>query len=334
MPRPARGRLAAAVSDNAACEACHDDVSREWRGSYHQLAHVDPAYQRAFAGEPLPFCRGCHAPEADPRKEPSAEVGALGVGCVTCHVTEEGVVLAAAHPEESPADAAAPHAIRRSRDFAGTGGCAHCHEFPFPVPGGSDDDAFMQTTVREHERSSAAATPCAACHMPRSNGRRSHTFGDVRDETWLRDSLEAEVALTSEGRLRVTLTPTRPGHAFPTGDLFRRLEVGCAAEGRGGRVVRGEVRHLARHFELIPGRPGRTLTGDDRVFDGPTNIELELPSPEQAAGAVSITFWVSYQRVASVGQGARPEDAVVESEVKLRSGNLPWNHQPPSQDRP
>jgi len=335
MPRPARRRLDAAVSDNAACEACHDDVSREWRGSYHQLANVEPAYQQAFAVEPMPFCRGCHAPEANPLAEPSAAVSALGVGCVTCHVTEEGVVLAAAHSEGTAVvEQVAPHPLRRSQEFAQAGGCAHCHEFRFPMPGGSDDAFFMQTTVREHQRSSAASTPCADCHMPLHNGRRSHTFAEVRDEAWLRARLDADAEQTAEGSLRVTLTPRQAGHAFPTGDLFRRLEVGYALRGREGQVLRTETRHLARHFELLPGQPGRRLTADDRVFDEPKNIELELPSREEAPDATEVAWWVSYQRVATVGRGTSPEDVVVESEVKLRSGSLPWNQPPPAQDLP
>jgi hypothetical protein len=116
MPGPARRRLAAAVKENAACEACHDDVAKEWRGSYHQRANIDPAYRRAFAAEPSAFCSSCHAPEADPLKEPPTAVSALGVACVTCHVTEEGFVLAANHPDEQtdPNRAPAPHPLRRS----------------------------------------------------------------------------------------------------------------------------------------------------------------------------------------------------------------------------
>ena len=56
MPGPARRRLLAAVAENAACESCHDEEAKEWRGSYHQRANVDPAYRRAFAIEPSPFC--------------------------------------------------------------------------------------------------------------------------------------------------------------------------------------------------------------------------------------------------------------------------------------
>src|SRR5687767_11260860 len=86
MPGPNRGRLAEAVAENARCEGCHLEQAREWRGSRHQRANVDAAYVEAFALEPNPFCRGCHAPESDARHTPPVTVSALGVGCVSCHV--------------------------------------------------------------------------------------------------------------------------------------------------------------------------------------------------------------------------------------------------------
>jgi hypothetical protein len=333
MPGPARKRLAAAVAENRACEACHDDIAAEWRGSYHQRSNVDPAYRSAFAVEPAAFCRSCHAPEADPFVEPPEDVSHLGVSCVTCHVTEPGVVLAAARPDGSEASAA-PHAVRRSFDFASTGGCAGCHEFRFPRPGDGTDASFMQTTVREHLRSPAADVPCAECHMPVREGRRSHTFAEVRDADWLRASLTATAERSAEDTLRITLTQTRPGHAFPTGDLFRRLEVGYQLSGDDGEVLGRETRHLARHFELVPGQVGRQLTRDDRLEGTPETITLELPPRAGLPSATRLAWWVTYQRVATVGPGTNPADAQVESEVRLFAGELPWNERLPSMDPP
>jgi hypothetical protein len=328
MPGPYRGRLEAAVALNATCVLCHEEEAKQWRGSHHQQATLNPAYRKALAIEPLDFCRGCHAPESDPTKEPPEAVQKLGVACVSCHVTEEGFVLAAAAPSgDRAANAAvrAPHPLRRSIDFARTGGCARCHEFRFPMPAGDEDEYFMQTTVREHQRSPAAARACADCHMPAREGRRSHSFAEVRDPAWLKSNLEVKAERVEGDTLRITLVQPAPGHGFPTGDLFRRLEVGCELQGEGGNVLRREVRHLARHFESIPGRPGRTLVRDDRVQSQPMVVEmvLALPSPTPRPGRIS--FWVTYQRVATVGAGTNPADARIESEVKLHSGVLPWD---------
>ena len=69
-PAPQAARPGDIALENARCEGCHADIAREWRASMHAQASVDPVYQRALAIEPLPFCRGCHAPEADPSRAP------------------------------------------------------------------------------------------------------------------------------------------------------------------------------------------------------------------------------------------------------------------------
>jgi hypothetical protein len=338
MPGPGRRRLGAAVARNATCESCHVEEAREWRGSYHRRAGVEPAYLRAFAIEPSPFCRSCHVPEADPSKEPPGAVRELGVGCVTCHVTEEGFVLAAAHPDDEarPTRRPSPHPVRRSKAFADVGGCAGCHEFRFPGPGGGSDDArFMQTTAREHLRSPAAAKPCAECHMPARRGRRSHTFEEVRDDAWLRANLDVTAERTPDDVLRITLSQPAPGHDFPTGDLFRRLEIGYEIADARGTILRREARALARHFEVVPHEIGRQLARDDRVHgDEPAVVELELPSPAEVPLATRLSWWVTYQRVATVGTGKNPADARIESEVPLHSGSLSWNSKPPSVTSP
>lgn len=320
MPRPRRKRLAAAVALNATCTSCHEEETKEWRGSYHQRANVDPAYVQAFAIEPTAFCRSCHAPEADPTKEPPRAVSELGVACVTCHVTEDGLVLAADH-EDSAKQALAPHPLRRSRAFAHQGGCANCHEFHFPMPGGDDDAFFMQTTAREHLRSPAAAKACADCHMPLDRGHRSHSFAHVRDPAWLRKNLEAEATRTKDGLFRVTLVQPNPGHDAPTGDLFRRYEVGYEIQDANGKILRRDTTYLARHFETIPNKPGRTLVLDNRVTSEARVVEMELP-PDTPTNA-RISWWVTYQRVATVGKGTNPAEAVVESSVELHKGILP-----------
>lgn len=319
MPGPYRRRLGAAVALNATCEVCHKDEADEWRRSRHRESNTNAAYRTAFATEPSPFCRGCHAPEADPAQIPSRAVSELGVGCVTCHVTEEGFVLAAASPSSSAGSG--PHPLRRSAEFAHTGGCVGCHEFRFPGAAGDDDGHYMQTTAREHASSPAAEKSCANCHMPMIAGRRSHDFAAVRDPTFLRQNLNVTASI-ADNKLRVTLLQPDPGHAFPTGDLFRRLEVGFEIRGPGGTIVKREARHLARHFELVPGRSGRLLVRDDRVFSKPNVVEMALP-PAPSSPAM-VAWWVTFHRVATVGTGADPEAAKIESSVPLYSGILPW----------
>lgn len=316
MPTPGRARLGEAVRANAACEACHVEVAREWRGSLHQRADVEPAYRRAFAIEPLPFCRSCHAPEAVPELEEPTEVAELGVGCVSCHLTgDDDRVLASPRATDTPERA--PHPVVRDARFATASACANCHEFAFPGMRGRDVAELMQSTVREHAASGASDRSCADCHMPALEGRRrSHAFVASRSAEVVKSAVDVEVERLDD-RVRVVLRPKVSGHAFPTGDLFRRVEISVEVLGPDHLVLSRELRHLARHFELAAGATGRRLVRDDRVHHEPRVVELPAPA---SAGRV-IAYRVAYQRVAHP-LDAGFEDALVEGEIVLAEGLL------------
>lgn len=318
MPGPQRGRLEAAVALNLECERCHQEQAIEWRASLHRRADVEPAYRRSFAIEPLPFCRGCHAPEANPTEVESEAVGALGVGCVTCHVTDSSSVLAA--PLQVQGARSAPHGVTRDARFADVGACAGCHQFAFPGAFRSDARSLMQSTILEHSESRDAGMPCAGCHMPAlPGGRRDHRFAASREPAVLRQALRSEARRLSPSRVALTLTPLHPGHAFPTGDLFRRLELSAEAVGPDGMVLGSGVRYLTRHFKLLPGAPGRRLVSDDRVRDAPVTVELDVGDAGQGR---SIAWSVAYQRVGHPN-GVDDADAELEGEISLGSGLLP-----------
>src|SRR5688572_9202237 len=116
MPGPwpvrPKGALVDAVQMNTRCEGCHADIAQEWRDSLHSHAYSNPEFQSALAIEPLPFCRGCHAPEANPVATTDVALQRLGVACVSCHVVD-GAVLAAPTEKRSP-----EHALLRSAAFA------------------------------------------------------------------------------------------------------------------------------------------------------------------------------------------------------------------------
>lgn len=327
------------MASNAQCVRCHESAARQHQGSGHQRATVNPAFRAALAIEPTAFCRGCHAPEADPRHETPAALRELGVGCVTCHTDDTGNVHAVpkeGHPAE---EIAGGHTIIRSAAFAGPGACAGCHEFRFEAMRGDGDEHHMQTTVREHARGPFADTSCAGCHMPiDAGGKHDHWFKGVRDPAFLRASLTVSAEALDKPGVRLTLTQALPGHAFPTGDLFRRLEVGVALLDARGRVVVQEVRHLARHLVIAPRQSGRKLVADDRIFAEPSTIDLIVTPPEpavplpvgQSPAPLTLSWWVVYQRPATVGDGVDPRHAKIESSVPLHRGKLVW---PPAPER-
>jgi hypothetical protein len=315
---------------NATCEGCHTEIANEWRDSLHARAHTDAVYQRALAIEPLAFCRGCHAPEADPREAVPEAAAALGVACVTCHVLGDDIVGAAHERSSAFARATsrvAPHPIVRDGRLGATTACAGCHEFEFPDRGARSRPELMQSTVSEHRRSLERGAACSDCHMPLvENGahrHRSHRFAGGRDAEFVRSAVSVSAARTSDSRLEVTLTPRAIGHAFPTGDLFRRIDVSAESVGLEWQVLASDRRYLARHWERDPKSPFgvvlRTAVLDDRPLAEPVTIPLELG--ERAAG-LPITWRVAYQRVEHP-RSDEEKDSLVEGEIELSSGTFP-----------
>ena len=323
MPGPApRGRDADTASAlNATCTRCHADIAAEWRASFHAHSQHDAAYQRAFALEPLPFCQGCHAPETnafEPVPEPAAD---LGVGCVTCHVTNDHVLAA----PRSTHGTTAPHAVTRSAEFAGAAACATCHEFAFPDAALRSAPELMQATVTEHGQSGTRAVACATCHMPSVGDgparHRSHAFPGGHDEHFVKSGLQVRAERSADGRVRLVLTTSGVGHAFPTGDLFRRLEVSAEAVGGDFQVVSSTRRYLTRHWteERKLSTVVRHVSRDDRASEAPLAVDLELAGP---VAPLSVTWRVAYQRVEHP-RSESERDSVLDGEIEIASGTLP-----------
>ena len=327
LPGPApRGRSSAeAARLNQGCEGCHVAIAREWRDSWHARSQTDAAYQRAFAIEPLKFCQGCHAPEADLAGPVPPLAAELGVACVTCHVVG-GQVLAASRDdgvlEPRAGVTAAPHSVLRDARLDGSAACAGCHEFEFPDRSARHTPELMQSTVTEHARSSQRDQTCASCHMPlTADGtapHRSHAFLGGHDAALVRTAVTVRAERSAEGA-RVTLTPRQLGHAFPTGDLFRRLEVSAEAIGPEWQVVARERRYLTRHWQRQSSPFGlvlRSATRDDRPLAEVAVIDLPL-----AAANLPIAWRVAYQRVEHP-RSDDEHDSNVAGEIEISSGVL------------
>lgn len=314
-----------AADIEARCIACHDDVAAEHRSSLHREAWTHPAFQRAFAIERSSFCQGCHAPEAPADQPVPARLGAVGVGCVTCHV-RNGVVLAAPLRAGHDLDRMAPHDVTRDERFGGPLACAKCHEFAFPRAPGRDPNALMQLTLEEHARSPYAAFGCADCHMRRVDGQhRDHAFAASRDPDMLRRAVNVSASRLGPTSIRIVLSPGEVGHAFPTGDLFRRLTVSAEVVGHDFALIGYAERHLARHFLEVRSSlmALRVQKSDDRV--GPASndrvVDLELGAKDASVN-LPIRWRVRYERV-DHPLSIDGEEALVEGFVTIAEGRLP-----------
>ncbi len=319
LPRASRSSAADPLEENARCEGCHTEIAVEWRASQHRSSFTDPVFQAALAVEPRPFCRGCHAPE-DPGATTEGGAHTLGVGCVTCHLAGD-VVLAA----PSTGLGLAPHRVARTEAFAGPGACAGCHEFAFDDEDRRDEPLAMQRTVSEHAASAYAAQSCADCHMPRTAaGHRSHAFASTRDADSHRRAVRVEAERAGETGVRLTLSTRGVGHAYPTGDLFRRLAVEAEAVGPDHQRLASARAFLARHFTTGRDRfddPIRVESHDDRVgAEAGAASVAELDLGERARGR-PIRYRVSLDRVLHVADH-REASAVVPDRVVLAEGEV------------
>ncbi len=276
-----------AVAANVGCEGCHVDEAREWRGSLHHAAHDDPSYAASFAREPKAFCTSCHAPEGA-----APETASLGVACTTCH--------ASAHA--GPALA-----------------CASCHEFSFPDRASTLPADRMQLTGTEHAASALSASTCTDCHMPLAKGHRDHRFAASRDVESLRRAVVVSGRVLEGDVVEIALRPGQIGHAFPTGDLFRRLVVGVELLGADGERVDFGMQTLGRTFELRGTR--QTQLSDTRP-GAPDQPEARLRFPLAGARDGRVRIWVDYQRV----QGAHGEAFEVDESTRVFEGMIEGEH--------
>jgi hypothetical protein len=332
MPGPGPQPGSRRIARNGECVACHREIADEWADSLHRAAATDPEYRRAHAREPRRFCRECHVPEASPDVAREA-AEAIGIGCVTCHWAGAGAVLAAPGPVTAAARAA--HRVVVLPRMGEAAACAACHEFPFPDSALRKAPELMQETVREHAGSWARDYACADCHMPwtpdASGGHRSHRFDGSRSPEAVALAVGVAAARTGPDAVEIELSPGAAGHAFPTGDLFRRLEVRVQLLAPEGPRP-PQVRWLERRFADVQDPPGvvvRAEVEDSRLTDVPVALRFSLDGHGEAScddpAALWVAWRVSYQRVAFPVDRRRGAQAI-EGEVVIAEGVLPaWS---------
>lgn len=318
-----RGAPQARAALQARCPSCHAAEAEHWQASQHASAWSSAAFQAAFAVEPLPFCQGCHAPEAA-SDAGLADLGEdwaarTGVGCVSCHVEPgEARIWTAGdrleHEHEREPERGCVLPISRSPAFGGPQACAGCHEFAFPEPAQDGRALLMQSTVAEHAASAAATRSCSGCHMP---SERSHSFPGAYDLDMLRRSLAIEARRDADA-LVLELRPDAVGHAVPTGDLFRRLEIRLFAVDDDGHQRALDRRWLGRRFAPrthVDGLVRYDELGDDRIGPGGHTLRFELAASERDR---TLRWTLVHQRVAH--PKADGEQAWVEGEIEFASG--------------
>ena len=322
------GTTAAALVDAAGCATCHAAIAAEWATSRHALAWTNGIFQREYQAQPRPWCVNCHAPMPAQQTALAAGDPALadqGINCATCHVRRGRIVAART-------TAASPHDPILEPSFGSPAFCADCHQFTFPVLS-ADGVAErmtphpMQDTVGSFLRGPYAAERggCMACHGSATN----HAFLGGHDPEMLQAALA--VAWCRRGdALEVTLTNVGAGHAVPTGDIHRHMNLRLWRSSAPEALWEG---YLGRRFAPADDG-GKTTTWDSTIAPGktqrhtvaladlgapddpaePINLELkyvfiadEFPRPHRAPDEPGSTIVVRWRAapaaIAACGQG-------------------------------
>lgn len=219
------------VGGREACAPCHEAIVREWEASPHRRSFSGAWFQSGYRIDHRSFCRDCHAPlHAGSDPLPGTVAYEDGITCVSCHA---GARL---HPSDEP------HA-----DFT-TRACAACHQFRFPDEGihaRFDPSEQMQRTEDEW-RASGTVKRCTDCHMAPGPSHRAHDFNVLGTPQRIADAIDLEGTISHRDEsthVEVRLSARDAGHAVPTGDVFRALELAVWVDG-----ARPEKRLLMRRF--------------------------------------------------------------------------------------
>jgi len=274
------------------------------------------------------------APRAPPPHVEPAPTDLLGVGCVTCHVLGDQIwasptPLPAGQDNPSPPGAPA-HPVYRTANLTSSVACAACHEFPFPDARPRSSPLLMQSTITEHAASAFADQSCASCHMPDAPGgprgrHKDHTFSASRNEALVRSAVLIEERPIEDNTLTLVLRPGRVGHAFPTGDMLRRIALTIDVLGPGGTLLQQKTQYLARHFRLssTPGSPlHRSVVRDDRpsAQTAPLTLRHKLVRPPPGG---RVHYVLRYERVADP-TGTPDSPPVVDGAIVLAERTFPW----------
>lgn len=256
--------------------APESEVTREWASSLHRTSFSDATYQESLALEDPKEHAFCNNCHA-PGKQASA-----GVDCASCH---EAKVAA--------------------RDT-----CKNCHEFAF-----AGRPELVQKTVSEHAASDFASVACIDCHMPARNGHRDHRFLAGHSPERVARAVHVDVRQTGARAVRISIA-VDAGHAFPTGDMFRRARLVVFGEREDGAIVADAERIFGRTWTA--NQDGARTEATDTRIRGAWSEEITL---DPSAPIARVRWSVIYERAVSV----RPPHINLASSDVLASGDLAWN---------
>ncbi len=292
----------------AECRDCHRALYAEWEQSYHGMAWTDPMVQALSEGFRKPECIDCHAPQpihmtgVDQRVAPRQHARADGVDCLSCHLLDDGVSVAATRTVDTSATPGACRPVAVPTMAVSTV-CAGCHN--------------QHETVDELLASGVQAE-CQTCHMPDveraavgdrpARAGRSHVFPGAHDEAMHKRAVKLEVRV-DDGRVIADVTNVGAGHKVPTDARHRSYNVWVDAwDTRGNPWVTDE--HVTE-FRLYYRDDFKPTTQLEHAK--PRSGEWTIPEGFRGKVRVRLTYALNPEELAT-----REIFAVHEQEVWIR----------------
>lgn len=242
---PPAGPRTQPFESSTECKSCHLDVWNEWKPSFHGQAWTDPMVQALSGGFTQTECIDCHAPVpihvtgVAVRVAPRRHAREDGVDCLTCHLMDDGVSVAATRAADTSGvlGACRPVAVP---SMGAVDVCAGCHN--------------QHETINELADSGIGKT-CADCHMEPVTRRaaagtrpgRSHVFPGAHDAEMHRRATKLEVSL-DRGEVVAKVSNVGAGHKIPTDARHRSYNLWATAVD-----ARGNVWAADEHFPLPAG---------------------------------------------------------------------------------
>ena len=266
------------------CQRCHATHVSEWKDSRHAQSWSNDIFQAAYqVASYRKWCADCHRPLQ--KYTDNEQLMNEGVSCTICHL-EEGKIITS-NPKSDTLQA--PHSLQYKSSFGESEFCAQCHQFDLPTYHPMYSDVPAQNTYQEWVQSGVQAS-CQDCHM--NNG---HTFPGSHSLPLLQKSIGVSVE-KKEATIDVKVRTQGIGHAFPTGDGFRRLQWDLCADEHCAQILhrksfmvihRGPSWHVEKNTAIAPHevksftleRNEKTLFWQLRYWYGDPSLEKEL-SPD------------------------------------------------------
>jgi nitrate/TMAO reductase-like tetraheme cytochrome c subunit len=284
---PARAESSQRWESARQCQSCHPEAFAEWQTSHHGIAFTNPEVRALSDDFRREECMDCHLPRPlavtgfGKRTLPRRTHFDEGVSCISCHLGEDGGIVARNNRPEVPCKP------KRSEAFLSVDACMSCH------------NQHQTTDQWRASHYAAQGIHCTNCHMPEADRKRpdgtirkgrSHIYPGAHDKSMLAKA--ATFTAERQGNeLVLALENTGAGHNFPTEERHRAVDLEYQFEDTTGPIAglgTGGAPEWSRAWRFR--QPYRDEPGENTQLPAGKKHEVRVAAPAGAT-AVTVRMW-------------------------------------------